>query len=248
MRRGAWGPLALALALVAGACGNADGGDTADKSTDTTADTTADTGTGEKVTVDAPGVSDTEIRVGGVASVTNPLGGKYGDSFDGVEGVLRDGERARAASTAASSCSPRSSDDKLANNKAEVDALIGGDVFAILPIATLLFSGADSAVAAEHPDLRLDHQPGVGGHRRRTHAPTCSARPARTSASTDPSPSLPWLAKELGAKKIGVLAYNVDAVRVVRRRREEQLRQVRRGRRRRDRRTSTRHSRTATRT
>ena len=35
--------------------------------------------------VDQPGVTPTEIKVGGVASKTNPLGGKYGDSFNGVK-------------------------------------------------------------------------------------------------------------------------------------------------------------------
>ncbi len=35
--------------------------------------------------VDQPGVTQTEINVGGVASKTNPLGGDYASSFDGVQ-------------------------------------------------------------------------------------------------------------------------------------------------------------------
>src|SRR4249920_2949419 len=35
--------------------------------------------------VDQPGVTDTEIRVGGVVSKTNPLGGDYASAFDGVK-------------------------------------------------------------------------------------------------------------------------------------------------------------------
>ena len=100
----------IALVMVAAACGNSEssGGSTTAKDTGTTAgsDGTATEST-EKVAVDAPGVTDTEITVGGVASVTNPLGGKYDTADDGVQGVLRDGQQPRAACTAASWCSTR---------------------------------------------------------------------------------------------------------------------------------------------
>ena len=72
----------VVLMLLAAACSNS-------KKATTTENAGGNSGTsqssGKKVTVNAPGVTDTEIRVGGVASVTNPLGGKYGDAFDGVK-------------------------------------------------------------------------------------------------------------------------------------------------------------------
>src|SRR3954454_23100281 len=79
--------MAIALVFTAAACGNSD---SEAKPTTTTVGSDTNSGTGatqpgKKVAVDAPGVSDTEIKVGGVASVDNPLGGRYGDAFEGVQ-------------------------------------------------------------------------------------------------------------------------------------------------------------------
>jgi ABC-type branched-subunit amino acid transport system substrate-binding protein len=96
-------------------------------------------------------VTDSEIRVGGVASVTNPLGGKYGDSFKGVQAYFdmvnsQGGIYGRKLVLAAQR------DDKFANNEAEVKGLLDQDkVFAVLPVATLQFTGADTLVSAGVP-------------------------------------------------------------------------------------------------
>ena len=82
------------LTLLAGACSNASD-DTEESSSDATTGTADDGGPltyaevlelpiDENVPVDAPGVDDSTIRVGGVASTTNPIGGKEGESFEGV--------------------------------------------------------------------------------------------------------------------------------------------------------------------
>ncbi len=73
----------MGFVLIAAACGNSKG---------TTAHE-GDNGGGRRrhrvaaarSRSNAPGVTATEIRVGGVASVTNPLGGNYGDIFKGVQ-------------------------------------------------------------------------------------------------------------------------------------------------------------------
>ncbi len=45
----------------------------------------ADTPSQQFPPVDQPGVTQTEINVGGVVSKTNPLGGDYASAFDGVQ-------------------------------------------------------------------------------------------------------------------------------------------------------------------
>ena len=143
----------IALVMVAAACGNSEssGGST------TTADgTTAGTdGTAtestEKVAVDAPGVTDTEITVGGVASVTNPLGGKYDTADDGVQAYFEMVNSQGGVHGRKLVLNP-TRDDKLSNNSAEVKGLIEqDDVFAVLPMASLLFTGADQLVAEGIP-------------------------------------------------------------------------------------------------
>src|SRR5215831_12283417 len=95
--------------------------------------------------VNQPGVTPTGINVGGVASKTNPLGGDYASAFDGVQAYFdmvnasKDkgiyGRKLRLTSQR---------DDQVAMNRQEVQALLSQDgVFAVLPVAVLLFTGAD---------------------------------------------------------------------------------------------------------
>lgn len=86
--------------------------------------------------VDQPGVTDTEIRVGGVVSKTNPLGGDYASAFDGVKAYFKMvnsskdkgiyGRKLRLTSER---------DDQVGMNRQEVQALLSEDnVFAVLPV------------------------------------------------------------------------------------------------------------------
>lgn len=77
-----------AMALLAVACSNSE-----------SSTRTSDGGEAEKVAVDAPGVTDSEIRVGGVASVTNPLGGSTAGSSRAPRRTWSSSTR-RGASTA----------------------------------------------------------------------------------------------------------------------------------------------------
>ena len=70
-------------------------------------------------------------------------------------------------------------DDKLANNQTEVQALLSQDnVFAVLPIATLLFTGADTLASSGTPTFGWNINPEC-----QRPTATSSARAARTSAS-----------------------------------------------------------------
>ena len=200
---------ALTVGMLAlAACGNSDG---EAESTTTATPSESTEGGGEAAPVVAPGVTDTEIRVGGVASVTNPLGGTYGNAFEGVKAYFEmvnseGGVHGRKLVLA------QERDDKVSGNKAEVDALIAGEgdqaVFAILPVATLLFTGADSAVAAGVPTFGWTINPEWEGTAANPKA-NLFGQTGSFLGFSDPSPGLPWLANELGAKKIGVLAYSV---------------------------------------
>src|SRR5690606_8149583 len=81
--------VAMVVVLVAAGCGNSEPESSADTSGSSSDDTTG--GSGGTVDLDAnipsdqPGVTDTEIRVGGVVSATNPLGGGYADAFAGTQ-------------------------------------------------------------------------------------------------------------------------------------------------------------------
>lgn len=198
------GVAALVLGgLILSACGNtepaADRGDDP-PSADGAADAT--------VTVDAPGVTDTEIRVGGVASVTNPLGAKFGDAFDGVDAYFQmineeGGIHGRELNLVARR------DDQLANNDAQVRGLLEqDDVFAVLPVVSPLFTGADALVEAGMPTFGRVIDPAWEGS---------DGEPRENLFGTNgsflcfdcPRPPYPYLASEIGAQRVGLLAYNV---------------------------------------
>src|ERR1700740_2422204 len=85
--------------------------------------------------VNQPGVTDTEIRVGGVATVTNdPTGNTFGDSFDGVNAYFNYINSTQHGIYGRKLVLASKRDDMLSNNRAEVQALLTDDnVFAALP-------------------------------------------------------------------------------------------------------------------
>src|SRR5262249_17079523 len=158
--------------------------------------------------VDQTGVTDHEIRVGGVVSKTNPLGGNYASAFDGVKAYFdmvnasKDkgvyGRKLRLTSRR---------DDQVAMNRQEVQALLSeDDVFAVLPVAVLLFTGADLLGQAGVPTFGWNVNPEWGSE----HAagpPNLFGEKGSYLCFTCPGQPVPWLAKQLKAKKVGVVAY-----------------------------------------
>jgi ABC-type branched-subunit amino acid transport system substrate-binding protein len=195
-----------AFVLVAVACGNsksstnANGGDNNPGPTGTAS--------GGNVAVNAPGVSATEIRVGGVASVTNPLGGNYGDIFKGVQAYFNminseGGIYGRQLKLA------EQLDDHLGNNQQAVEQLISQDnVFAVMPVAVLLFSGADKLVQANMPTFGWTINPEWQGTKANPKL-NMFGETGSYLGFTNASPVLPWLAQKTGRHKVGVLAYSV---------------------------------------
>jgi hypothetical protein len=160
--------------------------------------------------VDEPGVSDTEIRVGGVVSKTNPLGGNYASAFDGVKAyfaMLNSSRENGIYGRKLRLVSER--DDQVASNRLEVRALLSEDnVFAVLPVAVVLFTGSDLLAQAGVPTFGLNINAEWGSE----HAPgppNLFGEKGSFLCLTCPVQSVPWLAKQVKAKKVGVLAYQV---------------------------------------
>jgi branched-chain amino acid transport system substrate-binding protein len=158
--------------------------------------------------VEQPGVTDREIRVGGVVSKTNPLGGDYASAFDGVKAYFdmvnasKDkgiyGRKLRLTSQR---------DDQVAMNRQEVQALLSEDnVFAALPIAVLLFSGADLLAQAGVPTFGWNIN-AEWGSEQAPGPPNLFGEKGSYLCFTCPGQPVPWLAKQVKAKKVGVLAY-----------------------------------------
>jgi ABC-type branched-subunit amino acid transport system substrate-binding protein len=192
----------VVVALAAAGCANA-----SDKSA--TGNTPASASGGTTTTadlkqhnpVDEVGVTDKEIRVSAVASITNPLGGNYGDIADGINAYFNmvnsgGGIYGRQLKLV------KVRDDLLGQNQAQVAATVAEDnVFAVF-IAALLFTG--------YKTLRQKNVPTFGWNiNQEWIGPTNFFPNEGALCFTCARPGLPWLAKKIGATKVGVLAYNV---------------------------------------
>ena len=204
-------PALLALSVLAAACGNAGDDEGASGSTDDSTSATvaggevSDARDGEFVEVDQPGVTDDTITVSGVASVTNPLGAPYVQVWDGVDAYF-------AMVNDAGGIYQRElvlpedhrHDDQFAQNQTEVQRIITrDDPFAVVGVATLNFAGADLLVDENIPTFGWNIQ------QEWQNGPNLFGEKGSYLDFTGGGPLLPFLARELGAHKVAVLAYNV---------------------------------------
>jgi branched-chain amino acid transport system substrate-binding protein len=162
--------------------------------------------------VDEPGVTDSEIRVGGVATATNdPTGNTLEDSFDGAEAYFEyinsteDGVYGRKLALASKR------DDALANNRQEVQGLLSEDnVFAALPVAVNLFTGADLLAEEGIPTFGWNINAEWGSENNSPGPPNFFGQIGSFICFTCAQPSpMVWLAKRLDLKRVGTIAYAV---------------------------------------
>jgi branched-chain amino acid transport system substrate-binding protein len=161
--------------------------------------------------VDQPGVSDSEIRVAGVATVTNdPTGNTLGDTFDGVEAYFEYINTTEGGVYGRELVLDSKRDDQLSNNRSEVQALLEEDVFAVLPVAVDLFAGADLLAETGIPTFGWLVNPEWGSEENSPGPANFFGQFGSFICFTcgQPSPMV-WLAKELGLKRVGVIALNV---------------------------------------
>jgi branched-chain amino acid transport system substrate-binding protein len=163
---------------------------------------------------DQPGVTATEIRVGGVATVTgDPTGNTLGTAFDGTEAyfdyINSTGEKGVCGRKLVLA-SKR--DDALANNRQEVQGLLDDNVFAALPIAVDLFSGADLLVRDGVPTFGWLINGEWGSEDINPGPSNLFGQNGSFLNLKSPGPSYyndAWLAQKLGKKRVALIAYNV---------------------------------------
>jgi ABC-type branched-subunit amino acid transport system substrate-binding protein len=139
--------------------------------------------------------------------VTNPLGGSYASAFDGAEAyfaMVNEGGGIYGRELVLS----EKKDDTAVNNKAAANELINGDVFAVLPVATLLFTGSDDLVAAGMPTFGWTINPEWSGDESNPKE-NLFGQTGSFLGLGEASAPYAYLAEELGVHKIGVLAYSV---------------------------------------
>jgi len=170
----------------------------------------ADTPSQQFPPVDQPGVTQTEINVGGVVSKTNPLGGDYASAFDGVQAYFNmvNGSKDKGVYGRKLNLSSKR-DDQLGNNRQEVQGLISEDnVFAVLPVAVLLYTGADLLAQSGIPTFGWNIN-AEWGSEQAAGPPNLFGEKGSYLCFTCPTQTLPWLAQKLKTKKVGLLSYQV---------------------------------------
>ena len=171
----------------------------------------ADTPSQQFPPVDQPGVTQTEISVGGVTSKTNPLGGTYADAFAGVKAYFEMVNSSKDKGIYGRKLKLTSErDDQLGSNTQEVQGLISNDnVFAVLPVDVLLFTGGNLLAQSGIPTFGWNIN-AEWGSEKAPGAPNMFGEKGSFLCFTCPTQTAPWLAKKLHKNKVGVLAYTVD--------------------------------------
>jgi ABC-type branched-subunit amino acid transport system substrate-binding protein len=176
----------MTMALIVAACGNSK--------------SSSGSGAGQS---GRTGVTATEIRVGGVASVTNGLGGTYGDTFDGLQAYF-DTVNATGGvfGRQLKLVSQRDDNGQASRNKDQVRALVEQDqVFAVLPVSTLTFSGAKYLVDNKIPTF------GWNINAEWNEGPNLFGEKGSNLCFDCPNAWLSYLAKQTGFSNVGILTY-----------------------------------------
>jgi hypothetical protein len=193
----------LAIVLMAAACANSGSTKPADSTLPpggpTSTASAADLKTNVPVT--APGVSSTEIDVAAIVTKTNnPTGASYGPLVDGVNAYFKmvndnGGIYGRKLVV-------KYDHDDGFNQRPAVQLSLSQDKAFATFVADALFTGADLLAKAKQPTFLWNINPEFAGH---------STFFAQTPAIcyTCAGHLLPYLAKQLKATKVGVLAYGI---------------------------------------
>ncbi len=196
------GLLGLAIVLIAAACGNSGSGkasDTTLPSGPTSTASAADLKTNVPVT--APGVSNAEIDVATIVTKTNnPTGASYAPLVDGVKAYFRmvndhGGIYGRKLVV-------KYDHDDGFNQRPAVQASLAEDKAFATFVADSLFTGADLLAQAKQPTFVWNINPEFAGH------PTFFAQ-TPAICYTCAGHMYPYLAQQLKATKVGVLAYGI---------------------------------------
>jgi len=192
------------MVVAVAACGNAGSSKSSDTSTPpaTGPNTTFSAADLTKnLPVTAPGVTSTEIKVASITAKTNNLTGSYGALVDGIKAYFamvnaNGGIYGRHLVVA------YDRDDQFGQNRPTVQQSLAQDKAFATFSATTLFTGADLLAKAKQPVFMWNINPEFSGK------PTFFANEGAL-CFTCAAHVLPWLAQQLGATKVGVLAYGI---------------------------------------
>jgi hypothetical protein len=157
---------------------------------------------------DTQGVTDDEIIVGGVGGFSvNPVNLPYDQMVDGVNAYFAMINEEEGGVFGRELRVARLRDDKSQSitNLLQTRALVEEDgVFAVMPVVTTGFPGAKY--------LTKNGVPAFGYHINNDweDARNLFGETGSATCFDCPDPTYPWLAKQLGATRVGVIGYNVD--------------------------------------
>jgi ABC-type branched-subunit amino acid transport system substrate-binding protein len=158
-------------------------------------------------------VTDTEIHVGGVLTDTmNPTGVSYGPAFDGVEAYFEYINSTEGGVYGRELKLTSKRDDQLGKNREQAQALVSqDDVFAALPLATSLFTGAQVYVEEGIPAFGWQINAEFGSENNTPGPPNLFGAAGSFNCFTCAQVSInTWLpTKVKSIKNVGLLAYNV---------------------------------------
>jgi len=151
-----------------------------------------------------PGVTDDTIRVGGVAATTNILKLPLDQAFNGVQAYF-DMVNSEGGMYGRKLEIVSKRDDQMTKNKEEAQGLVSQDnVFAVAPVATVLFTGAGVLADAKIPTFGWSINPEYGG------PPNLYADKGSHLCTSCAYPAQSFVARENGISKVALLTYGVD--------------------------------------
>ncbi len=194
--------MGVAVALLLAACGNSSSSGKSESTIPQNAGATPTTAAdlSKKVPVTAPGVTDTEIITNAVVTETNSPTGSYAPLVDGVRAyfaMVNDGGGIYGRQLKLN----KVHDDQLGNNAQATRAALNDKAFATFG-ATNLFTGAPLLAKANQPTFIWNINPEFAGHNNIFANESALCFKCATQV-------VPWVAKQLGATKIAIIAYNV---------------------------------------
>jgi len=198
------GAVLVAALMVVAACSNTDdddgGGSGGPGESASYADVTTERDD-ENVPVDQPGVTDDEIRVAGLATLTNDLtNGNFGDIFSGVSAYFE--MINQNGGIYGRQLVHEEFDDQLLNAQAAGIELLESEPFAVVGVAT-------SGLAGASPDLVAAGIPVFGWNINQEfdHQRTFFGTRGYLGIGQQPNELVPWLGDEAGLSTLAVLAY-----------------------------------------
>ena len=196
-----------ALVVVSAACGNAKSKGAGPTSPSGATQTTASQADIHKFVANtSKGVSNKEISVDVIASKTNPLHGKYAEIADGIQAYFNM-VNADGGLYGRKLVIGKQRDDIIGlQDTPQIQQALATDKAFATFIATLMFNGAKLLQDAGQPTFGWNINAEYGDRNALfgNESALCNAVSCTSQVG-------PWIAKKIGATKIGVLAYGVNA-------------------------------------